>query len=74
MRTTLSLDADVLSAARQIAAARSKSVGAVISELARRGLEARGKVGTRHGFPVFQASKGARPLTTDDVRRHEDEA
>ena len=73
MRTTLSLDADILSAARQIAAAKSKSIGEVVSELARRGLEARAKPGTRQGFPVFQVSKGARPLTPEDVRRDEDE-
>lgn len=73
MRTTLSLDPDVLSAARQIAAARSKSIGKVISELARRGLEARAKVQMRHGFPVFQVRDGAAPLTPEDIRRDEDE-
>jgi len=71
MRTTLTLDSDIMSAARQIAAANSKSE--VISELARRGLEAHGKVGTRQGFPVFQVMKGAARLTPDDVRRDEDE-
>jgi hypothetical protein len=74
MRTTLTLDSDIMSAARQIASAKSKSIGEVISELARRGLEARSKVGTRQGFPVFQVSKGASPLTPEDVRRDEDEA
>jgi hypothetical protein len=74
MRTTLSLDPDILSAARQIAAAKSKSIGEVISELARLGLEARGNVGTRQGFPVFQVTRGAAPLTPNDVRRDEDEA
>ena len=73
MRTTLSLDPDILSAARQIAAAKSKSIGEVISELARRGLEARANTGTRQGFPVFQVSKGVRALTPKDVRRDEDE-
>jgi len=73
VRTTLRLDPEILSAARQIAIARSKSIGEVISELARRGLETRGKVATRRGFPVFEASKGARPLTLEDVRRDEDE-
>ena len=73
MRTTLTLDPDIMSAARQIAAAKSKSIGEVISELARRGLEARAIVGTRHGFPVFQVSKGAASLTPEDVRRDEDE-
>jgi hypothetical protein len=74
MRTTLTIDADILSAARQIAAAKSKSIGEVISELARRGLEARAKVTTRQGFPVFPLAPGAPPLTPDDVRRDEDES
>jgi hypothetical protein len=74
MRTTLSIDPEILSAARQIAAARSKSIGEVISELARRGLEARGKTGSKKGFPVFKVSKTAAPLTVEDVRRDEDEA
>jgi hypothetical protein len=74
MRTTLRLDPDILSAARQIAAARSKSIGEVISELARRGLEARGSAANRHGFPVFRAPKDAPPLTPEDIRRDDDEA
>ena len=49
------------------------AVAGILSELARRGLETRGKVATRRGFPVFEASKGARPLTLEDVRRDEDE-
>jgi len=74
MRTTLSLDPDILSAARQIAAARSKSIGEVISELARRGLEARGSAAKRYGFPVFRVLKDAPPLTPEDIRRDDDEA
>jgi len=73
MRTTLTLDPDVMSAARQIARARSKSIGEVISELARKGLETRGKVKSRQGFPVFQVSKNAAPLTPEDIHRAEDE-
>ena len=38
MRTTLDLDADVVGAARELAAAQRRSLGSVISELARRGL------------------------------------
>ena len=47
MRTTLTLDPEIINAARHIAAARSKSIGEVISELARRGLEAHAKTGGR---------------------------
>jgi len=74
MRTTLSIDPEVLSAAKRIAAARSMSVGDVISELARRGLEARVKVGSRHGFPVFEVPAGTAPLTPEQVSAAEDEA
>lgn len=73
MRTTLRIDPDILSAARQIADAKSRSIGEVISELARRGLEARSKVTTRQGYPVFPVTPGAPPLTPEDVRRDEDE-
>jgi hypothetical protein len=73
MRTTLSIDPEVLSAAKKIAAARSSSLGKVISELARRGLEARSKVGSRHGFPVFEVPPDAPALTPEQVREDEDE-
>jgi hypothetical protein len=38
MRTTLSLDDDALASARVLARQRGESLGAVISELARKGL------------------------------------
>jgi hypothetical protein len=74
MRTTLSIDPEVLSAAKKIAAARSTSIGEVISELARRGLEARAKVGSRHGFPIFEIPLNAPALTPEQVRQDEDDA
>lgn len=74
MRTTLDIDADVLAAARELADARSKSIGQVISELARKGLEPRLNAGTRpSGFPVFEVPAGARALTAEDVRRADDD-
>ena len=74
MRTTLNLDPEVLNAAKQIAAARSTSLGEVISELARRGLESRARVGSRHGFPVFEVAPNSPALTPEHVREDEDEA
>jgi hypothetical protein len=74
MRTTLTIDPEILSAARQIAAKGSKSIGEVISELARRGLEVRGQAASRQGFPIFKVPPGASPLTPEDVRRDDDEA
>ena len=74
LRTTVDLDPEILSAARQLAAARSISLGKALSELARRGLapQKRGR-GAKKGFPVFDVSAGARPLTSEDVRRNEDD-
>lgn len=74
MRTTLDLDPEIMSAARQIAAARSISLGKAVSDLARKGLEARARTSARKGFPVFQVREGSRPLTSEDVRRDEDDA
>lgn len=73
MRTTLSIDPEVLSAAKRLAAARSQTVGQVISELARKGLGVRAAKARRGGFPVFRVSRNAPPLTPEDVRSGEDE-
>jgi hypothetical protein len=76
MRTTLNLDPDVAQAARALARARAQSLGQVLSDLARRGLasEAAGAPHSASGFPVFQLSPGARPLTLEAVKQDEDEA
>jgi hypothetical protein len=67
MRTTLDVESDVLDAARALAVARGVSVGAALSELARRGVEVRTPLGVRNGFPVFQAPAGAPGFGPDDV-------
>jgi hypothetical protein len=68
MRTTLQIDEDVLEEARQIAAADRRTLGAVISDLARRALQ---PVHTRDdaGFPVFDVDSKAPAITADDVAR-----
>lgn len=74
MRTTLNIDDEILEAARSLADERDLSVGAVLSELARRGLQRPGAGQRRNkGFPVFDVSQGSTPLTLDRVKRHEDE-
>ena len=73
MRTTLSIDDDVLDAARAIAGQTRRSLGAVTSELARRGLKPRVEEETSGGLPVFQVSEKARPFTPDAVRRDLDD-
>ena len=71
MRTTLDLDDDVLAAARALAVAEGRSLGAVISDLAKRGLRPRPREGG--DFPVFEVPDDAPPLTIDAVRRALDE-
>lgn len=69
MRTTLTIDDDVLRAARSLAANEEKSVGQVISDLARRGLAPRLELAEDAGVPVFRVSPEAPPLTPEMVRR-----
>jgi hypothetical protein len=74
MRTTLSIDDDVLSAAKEMAAAQEKTVGEVISSLARRGLnppESRRK--TRNGVPLLPVRAGAPRVTSELVHRLREE-
>lgn len=70
MRTTLEIDAAVLAAAKKIARTRAQSLGAVISELARKGLQSERQVGQRQhpAFPVFDVPPDAEALTVQGVR------
>jgi Arc/MetJ family transcription regulator len=76
MRTTLTIDDDVLAAARSLARAKSESLGRAVSELVRRGLNETPRVrGGRRGsgFPVFSIPRGAHPISLEDVRQAEDD-
>ena len=73
MRTTLAIDDDVLDAARAIAEQTRRSLGAVVSDLARQGLKPRPDVRSRGGLPVFRVSEKARPFTPDVVRQDLDD-
>lgn len=74
MRTTLNIDDEILEAARSITGERNLSVGAALSELARRGLRPAVQVGRRRsGFPVFEISHAGTVLTLERVRKHEDD-
>lgn len=68
MRTTLNLDDDVAAAARELASEEHRSLGAVISELVRRGLTP-AKVEVDGGLPVIHVPEGTPPITPGMVRR-----
>lgn len=69
MRTTINLDDDVAEVARSLANAENRSLGQVISDLARRGLApSQGRIRSEGGFPVFDVPADAPPITSDMVR------
>jgi hypothetical protein len=72
MRTTLQVDDDVLAAARVLADERGISIGAALSDLARRGLGPR-TIAEEHGLPVFAVDDDAAPLTPAMVREAAEE-
>jgi hypothetical protein len=76
MRTTLDIEDDVLQAAKELAAKEQTTAGAVISRLAREGLQRptrpNGKITVRNGVPVFPARPGE-IVTLDHVQKIMDE-
>ena len=67
MRTTLNVDDDVLASARALATERGVSVGAALSDLARRSLRSRRAAGER-SIPGFTVDAGSPPITPEMVR------
>ena len=69
MRTTVTIDDDVLAVARALAARKRISLGRALSELARRGFRnATAGADSRDGS-VFAVSPDSEPITSDDVYR-----
>jgi hypothetical protein len=74
MRTTLDVDADVLQAAKEIAANRRTTAGKVLSDLARKALEPTETRRVRNGVPLMpRLPKGSPRITMEDVNRLRDE-
>ncbi len=76
MRTTLAIDDDVLQAARALADRERKSVGAVLSALAREGLRrpAVPSDRSRNGILLLPVQPGAGAATLDIVNQLRDES
>ena len=68
MRTTLNIDDDVLSLAKNLADSRSISLGTAISELARQGYKARFQRKHADGFVVFDVPEDAPAIDPEAVR------
>lgn len=74
MRTTLTIDDDVLQAARELAQAKRITAGKVLSDLARKGIHARGTAPVpeeRSGIPLLPSRGSVR--TPDFIRNLMDE-
>jgi hypothetical protein len=73
MRVTLSIDDDILAAAKALARAQRRSIGAVISDLARRSLGLCDTAASRNGIPLLAAQGEPATVTLDDVNGLRDE-
>jgi len=74
MRTTLAIDDDILAAAKEMAATEQKSVGVVISALARNGMKPiNTRRRTRNGVPLLAVRPGAPRVTSELVRKLQEE-
>jgi len=69
VRTTLRIDDDVIAAARELAAEERRSLGAVVSALARKGLTPARVEAEDDGLPVIRVPPGTPPITAEMVRR-----
>ena len=67
MRTTVTIDDDVLSVARALAERTESSLGAALSELARRGFRSASGNGAGGDGTTFEVGRDADPITSEDV-------
>ncbi len=73
MRTTLDIDADILGAAKELAAMRGTTAGKVISELARKALEPKRVPKYRNGIRLLERRPGDPIVTMEMVNRLRDD-
>jgi hypothetical protein len=73
MRTTLELADDVLAAARALAERDGRTLGQVISDLARRALQPVGAPKIRNGVPLLALRKGTAAASLELINRLRDD-
>ena len=73
MRTTLTLDDDVLTAARAIARQTNRTIGEVVSELARTALRPKTAPTSRNGIPLLPVRNPNAVVTPEIVNALRDE-
>lgn len=73
MRTTLTIDDDVLAAAKALAELQKRSIGQVVSELARQSLPRHDSRATRNGIPLLPVRNPNAVVTLEIVNALRDE-
>ncbi len=73
MRTTLTIDDDLLRISRSLAEQRHVSTGVIVSELIRLGLKKRVEYSMDSELPVFEVKESHQIITLEDVKKAEDE-
>jgi hypothetical protein len=73
MRTTLTIDDDVLAAVRSRAEHENRAIGEVLSDLARSALFGTRDTITRNGLPILNRPKGSTVVTMDIVNALRDD-
>jgi hypothetical protein len=73
MRTTIAIDDDVLTAARAIARQRNRTVGQIVSELARHSLRPPAAGAERTGVPLLPVREKGVIVTPEIVNALRDE-
>ncbi|HEY4958241.1 MAG TPA: CopG family transcriptional regulator [Caldimonas sp.] len=74
MRTTLSIDDDVLAAARHLADRQQRTVGEVVTDLVRQSLrQPARKRAIRNGVPLLPTGRAGKSVSADLVNELRDE-
>ncbi len=73
MRTTITLDDDIIETARYLAKQDHSTLGKVISDLARKGLQGSKSYKSENNFPVFSVSESSPVITPEHVKTLEDD-
>jgi hypothetical protein len=73
MRTTLVIDDDVLNAAKALARQSGRTIGQVVSDLARNSLRPPAPMATRNGIPMLPVRQPGTIVTLEMVNKLRDE-
>ena len=73
MRTTLAIDDDILVAAKAMARQQNRSLGEIISDLARKSLRRPESCSERNGIPLLGGNPNTPPVTLEMVNALRDE-